>query len=383
MRATVVEGAMTETSGMQTRSVPEFSMGARLHSSANQCLGDSTMDIIEQLTRHAQTVNVRLSRAQASERETERLLVEPFIEDVLGFSRDEFTAQPEIQFASSTVKCDFALNLNEEQVVLIECKRAGVPLSRPDQLGTYLERKPAPKIGIYTDGAKYHIYGTHIEDNIKHMDSKPLLSFDFQQQEALSTLAEGVRFLTKDSFSPGSLREWASQRERTQTIQEAFRKEFADPSAEVIRLLADRAGIRNLDDGDIERLKVAVRQTVNQAPSGYAADLPISSQTDSALSAVIDVATTGVQDNVDSPYSSKPGLGREIRWRYKGQEYTAVLHQDGSVRLPDGRTMKTPSGACKAVVGQNLAINGWRVWHYYDAQQGKWVPISELRPAQP
>jgi hypothetical protein len=283
-------------------------------------------------------------------------------------------------------------------------------------LGTYLERKPTPKIGIYTDGAKYHIYATHIEDNIKHMDAKPLLSFDFRQEAALPVIAEGVRFLTKDSFSPEDLREWTRRHESAQAVQEALLEELAEPSDEIIRLLANRAGIGNLIDGDIELLKTAVRQTVNQSPSQYSVDMPVFDTTDSALKRCSrcgndkehsefyknknmkdglsrwckacrlayrkEKVAAGNQSSANS-LNSTLGFDQEIRWRYKGQEYHAVLLQGGGVRLSDGRTTKTPTGACKAAVGENLAINGWRVWHYYDEQQGKWVPISTLRTTPP
>ena len=317
-----------------------------------------------------------------------------------------------ISFASTTVECDYAIEREGEQVVLIECKRAGVSLSKPGQLGTYLERKSTAKIGIYTDGAKYHIYATHIEDNIKHMDAKPLLSFDFRQEAALLEVAEAVRFLTKDSFSPEDLREWARRHESAQAIQEALRKELAEPSEEIIQLLADRAGIGNLNNGDIELLKTAVRQAVNQLPSQYSVDMPVPVTTDSALKHCSrcgndkehsefyknknakdslsgwckacrlayrkEKVAAGNQSSADS-LNSTLGSDQEIRWRYKEQEYHAILLQGGGVRLPDGRTTKTPSGACKAVVGQNLAINGWKAWRHYDEQQGTWIPISTLR----
>ena len=94
------------------------------------------------------------------------------------------------------------------------------------------------------------------------------------------------------------------------------------------------------------------------------------------------VTATPRSDTPVNPPAPATSQDIPIRWQYKGQEYHAVLQKDGGVRLPDGRTTKTPTGACKAAVGQNLTINGWAAWRYHDEQQGKWLPISGLRSAQ-
>ena len=116
------------------------------------------MDVREKLESHAQVVRERLPKARASEKATEMLLVQPFITDeVLGYSLNEITPQPEVQIAATTVKCDFAISHKGEHAILIECKKAGVPLDKPGQLATYMEKDPAATIGIYTDGVQYRI----------------------------------------------------------------------------------------------------------------------------------------------------------------------------------------------------------------------------------
>ncbi len=96
----------------------------------------------------------------------------------------------------------------------------------------------------------------------------------------------------------------------------------------------------------------------------------------------------GTPDKPEQPtgetVSVRPNQEIPILWKYKGQEYHGVLVQrDGGVRLSDGRTTRTPTGACIAALGRKLAINGWVAWRYHDEQQGKWLPISGLRSTSP
>jgi hypothetical protein len=65
----------------------------------------------------------------------------------------------------------------------------------------------------------------------------------------------------------------------------------------------------------------------------------------------------------------------EIRLRYKGKLYKAIVRKDGSI-LCKGQSYNSPSLAAHAIKGR--ATNGWMNWHYERAP-GDWVALDTLR----
>ncbi len=66
---------------------------------------------------------------------------------------------------------------------------------------------------------------------------------------------------------------------------------------------------------------------------------------------------------------------KQLRGRYKGKLYRAVVRNDGSVRY-EGKVYKSPSAAGTAV--RKRPTNGWWFWHYERAP-GDWVRLSTVR----
>ncbi|GAB3179058.1 DUF4357 domain-containing protein [Streptomyces incanus] len=66
--------------------------------------------------------------------------------------------------------------------------------------------------------------------------------------------------------------------------------------------------------------------------------------------------------------------GQRLTWHRRNHKRThlAVVTKDGRLRLENGTTHKSPSGACGAISG--IAINGWSAWHTEDG-----TPLQALR----
>ncbi|MET7522627.1 DUF4357 domain-containing protein [Streptomyces sp900116325] len=66
--------------------------------------------------------------------------------------------------------------------------------------------------------------------------------------------------------------------------------------------------------------------------------------------------------------------GQRLVWRRpnSAKEYVAYVTADGRLRLQDGRTCDSPSGACQLLTGGSA--NGWKEWETEDGN-----PISSLR----
>lgn len=73
-----------------------------------------------------------------------------------------------------------------------------------------------------------------------------------------------------------------------------------------------------------------------------------------------------------------PSLPLKIQAIYKGETYEALLvNVDGEI-MWNGTSFPTPSNAAKAIV-EWKTVNGWDFWKYWDAKQGKWEKIGNLR----
>lgn len=67
---------------------------------------------------------------------------------------------------------------------------------------------------------------------------------------------------------------------------------------------------------------------------------------------------------------------RAVLYRtYKGKEYKAALSPKGVITYA-GKTYQSPSGAAKAVIKSNRAVNGWSFW-YIKSLSGDWVRLMD------
>ena len=287
------------------------------------------------------------------ERATERELVEPFIEALgykLGLLAGEVERQPSMPFATSAVKCDYAIKKDDERIVLIEAKKASVPLGAPNQLSDYFRQVKSSGVwlGIFTNGTEYRFYSGYIQENIKRMDSEPFLVLNLFKFDA--AIAETVSKFAKDQFNPNKVRELAQEekfkREWEPKIIDALHKELEEPSEKFFQLFRNKL---DAEDEELERLRPLVKEVANQI-----LNLP------------------------PPPPPPPPGKsGIPIRFIDGRQIYEASLIQGGRVRLDDGIPYN-PSGAC-IKLGRRPTYNGWIEWKYYDKQAKGELFIDNLR----
>ena len=65
----------------------------------------------------------------------------------------------------------------------------------------------------------------------------------------------------------------------------------------------------------------------------------------------------------------------EVMFSYKRKDYRAKI-KNGHIFL-EKKEYVSPSAAGRAIAGH--AVNGWRLWRYYDKKTGKWTAIDKLR----
>ena len=217
------------------------------------------MNVEDQLRALAEKVQ-GMPTSGFTERETERYLVEPFL-DALGYdSRNpsEVEAQFPIKIGSTTRICDYAVKVDDEVRVLVEAKKASVSLDSPGQLASYFSQAPTALLGIYTNGLEYRFYAEHNQGRVKQMDSAPFLVLDLRRldQAAMTGASQCAKNQLADA--EGFLRVVSDSR-YSRLLEDRLRRELTgQPSDEFVSLAMDWAGIGEKTPELVERFRVMV-----------------------------------------------------------------------------------------------------------------------------
>lgn len=320
------------------------------------------MSVIDELRGVSATAQ-GLRERSLSERDTERLLVDPFI-GALGYNTrdiDEVETQPRITVGTIEVKCDYAIKRDGASAILIECKKTSVRLGSPEQLSTYFERERAVWLGVYTNGLQYRFYSGESVSDLKQMDAQPFLALDLLNFD--DRVAEQVSTFAKDRFDPNGVKELA----RSIRVEEALRGELRSPSDGLVRLVMNRVGV---EGDEFDRYKPIVQEVAPQLLEVFNAQ-PQPTMAPSSTPTVS--RQTGVQASGATP------AGIPIRWVNRGQAYEATLTEQGQGRVwLDGQEFRSPSSACQRLLPGRPA-NGWGEWKYFDLPDQRWMPVAGLR----
>lgn len=195
------------------------------------------MEFEEAIARMSEKI-YKLRDSITTEEATKNAFIMPFIGNVLGYDVfdpneviPEFTADVGVK---KSEKVDYALVLDDQVQILIECKKIGVSLSleNASQLYRYFACTHA-RIGVLTNGQIWNFYMDLDEPN--KMDSKPFLVLDLLDVDK-SNLPE-LKKLTKPSFDINSIADSAEELKYVGALKRAVADEFKDPSDDFVRLL--------------------------------------------------------------------------------------------------------------------------------------------------
>lgn len=183
----------------------------------------------------------RLKEEISTEEATKNAFIMPFIGTVLGYDVfdpseviPEFTADIGVKKGE---KVDYALVLDGQVQILVECKKVGTALSleNASQLYRYFACTKA-RIGALTNGQVWNFYMDLDEPN--KMDSKPFLVLDLLDIDK-AVLPE-LQKLSKPSFDIDSIASSAEELKYVSAIKRFIAEEFKDPSDDMVRLLAGK-----------------------------------------------------------------------------------------------------------------------------------------------
>lgn len=134
-------------------------------------------------------------------------------------------------------KVDYAVRIDGRISILVECKPAGVELdlNHASQLFRYFSTTEA-RVAILTNGVVYKFFSDTVASN--KMDESPFFTFhlDRPRKADFKTLAN----FTKSNFNLDIIKQEAGHLRMQSLVHGELEKEFAEPSDELVKLIASR-----------------------------------------------------------------------------------------------------------------------------------------------
>lgn len=187
---------------------------------------------LSQLSERFETIKDQIKTEEA----TKMSMIVPFFQ-LLGYDVfnpqefcPEFTADVGLKKGE---KVDYAIILNNEPVILVECKWCGEQLDKhSSQLFRYFSTTAA-KFGILTNGVIYRFY-TDLDEANK-MDLTPFLEINLL--DLRENLTNELKKFCKSSFDKDNIFSTASELKYTNLIKDLLKKELDEPSETFVRFI--------------------------------------------------------------------------------------------------------------------------------------------------
>lgn len=207
-----------------------------------------------------------LSPTIDNEEATKHALVLPFLR-TLGY--DVFNpaeVAPEFRAEGGTKpkdKVDYAIVLNGQPRLLVECKTVGENLaSDHGQLYRYFAATSA-HFGILTDGVEYWFYSDTVQPNV--MDNEPFYEMDLR--EIVDSDVRCLQSFRRDSFDERAAQAEAEQMRWTQNVQRLIAAQFERPDDELVKWFARKVYRGRYTATVADNFRHIVRQGFNQEVS--------------------------------------------------------------------------------------------------------------------
>lgn len=215
-------------------------------------------DAIKQLGDRVEKLRDNLSTEEA----TKNALIMPFIK-ILGYDVfNPLEVEPEFTCDIGTKKgekIDYAIFINGEPVILIECKHWKQDLNLHDnQLIRYFNVSAA-KFGVITNGIVYRFY-TDLDDKNK-MDKKPFL--EVNMLDIKDNQIEELKKFHKSYFDIDNILNTASELKYMMEIKSVILNEFTSPSPEFVKLIGKQVYDKQFTQSVIEQFAELTKKAIS------------------------------------------------------------------------------------------------------------------------
>lgn len=251
------------------------------------------MDFKDQFKQFAKRISDLKEKIQTEEA-TKNAFIMPFIQ-LLGydvFNPLEVVPEMDCDIAKKKgEKIDYAIMKDGEPIMLIECKHWKQDLNLHDtQLARYFVSSKA-RFGVLSNGIKYRFYTDIERPNI--MDSFPFLEIDIEK--AKDAQIEELKKFHKSYFEIENILNSASELKYVSELKNIIKKEFQDPSPDLVKLLAKRVYNGSITQKITEQFNDLIKRTI----SSYINDI-ISDRLNIAIQST-DAGTHQPEQQVSTP----------------------------------------------------------------------------------
>lgn len=156
-------------------------------------------------------------------------------------------------------KVDYAIIINGEPAILIECKSCTEKLDKhSSQLFRYFGTSQA-KFGILTNGIIYKFY-TDLDESNK-MDLTPFLEIDMEHLK--DSLLVQLKKFSKEEFDKDGIFNAASELKYTNLIKDLLQTELENPSDNFVKLILSEVYEGQKNQKVIDKFKPIVKKSLN------------------------------------------------------------------------------------------------------------------------
>lgn len=247
------------------------------------------IDAIKQLSQRISSLKDSIQ----NEESTKMSFVLPFFQ-VLGYDVfnpmefcPEYTADVGIKKGE---KVDYAIIINNEPIILIECKSCTESLDKHgSQLFRYFGTSSA-KFGILTNGIIYRFY-TDLDETNK-MDLTPFL--EINMLDLKENLVNELKKFSKETFDRDKIFSTASDLKYSNLIKDYLKKLLDEPSDDAVRFILNEV----YDGLKSQKIIDKFKPIVKKASNSFINDI-VNQKISSALTPDESVTTDNINDEID------------------------------------------------------------------------------------
>lgn len=258
------------------------------------------MDFKDQLKQFSERVSTLKERI-LTEEATKNAFIMPFIQ-MLGYDVfDPTEVVPEMDCdltKKKGEKIDYAIMRDGEPILLIECKHWQQNLDlHATQLKKYFVASKA-KFGLLTNGIIYRFYADLEKENI--MDEIPFL--DINLEALREPQIEELKKFHKSYFDVDNILSSASELKYMSELKNQIRAEFADPSADLVRLLTKRVYSGTITQKVLDQFTSITKRALTSHVNDILSErLNIAIQSTTPQDAAVPAVTTEQVPNEETP----------------------------------------------------------------------------------
>ena len=222
----------------------------------------------DDLAAHIERIRSRMPHVQGEEG-TKQALIVPLLQ-VLGYDvfdprevRPEYVADFAVKKAGQFEKIDYAICVNGQPAIFVECKPLGAVLEdHGGQLSRYFNSTPSVRVAWITDGVRMRVFTDLQQPNI--MDTQPWLSIDLLSIKLAEI--DALRRFRKADFSPSDITALAEEMVYYSAILSFVSTQLREPSEPFVRFVAaEIPAVGRVTAKVVERLSPILRKALQSA----------------------------------------------------------------------------------------------------------------------